>query len=135
MAAAAASNVDRTDAQPQPATILLVEDDVLLRLWFADELRRAGFLVIEARSADEAMDLLDSGADLDLVMTDIQMPGRMDGVRLAEIVRDRWPELKVIVASGASDPRAPGVADAVFAKPLDPRQVIARINQLLGEAK
>src|SRR5215207_8961709 len=130
MQAATASGVENVDARP--ATVLLVEDDVLLRLWIADELRREGFSVVEASHADEAMLILNSSVDLDLVMTDVRMPGSMDGLQLAALIRTRWPDLKLIVASGEPAGPAMLVADAFLPKPLDAANVIARIRNLLG---
>ena len=64
-------------------TVLVVEDEVLIRLYLSEEIRAAGFTVIEAASADEAFEVLKSRNDIDLVLTDIRMPGTMDGLQLA----------------------------------------------------
>ena len=64
-------------------TVLVVEDEVLIRLYLSEEIRAAGFTVIEAASADEAFEVLKSRNDIDLVLTDIRMPGTMDGRQLA----------------------------------------------------
>lgn len=133
MQAAAASDVEHPDVRP--AAVLLVEDDVLLRLWIADELRGEGFSVVEASHADEAMVILSSSVDIDLVMTDVRMPGSMDGLKLAGIVRTRWPDLKLIVASGEAAGPAMQVADAFLQKPFDAANVIARIRKLLGATR
>jgi two-component system, response regulator PdtaR len=82
------------------STILVVEDEALVRLWIADELRTAGFLVIEGVSADEALTVLRGTIPIDLVMTDVRMPGSLDGLGLAETVRALWPDLKIILCSG-----------------------------------
>lgn len=133
MSVAAAAAVEGIDAEPQRRTILLVEDDVLLRMLASDELRAAGFAVLEARDADEAMAILDSGVPLDMVLTDIRMPGSMDGLGLAGIVRRRWPELKIVVASGERPARSDlAAADEFVAKPYNPSGLVARVRQLLG---
>ena len=79
--------------------ILMVDDDVLVRASIAEHLRECGYRVVEAHDADEAIDLLQA-TPIDLVFTDILMPGSMDGLRLAAFVRERYPEVPVILASG-----------------------------------
>lgn len=82
------------------STVLVVEDDSLLRFSAADELSEAGFDVIQAGSADEAIEILSVRTDIRVVLTDIEMPGSMDGLWLAAFVRDRWPPIHIIVTSG-----------------------------------
>jgi CheY-like chemotaxis protein len=76
--------LDRVTKAP---TVLVAEDDILLRILIADELRDAGFVVIEAGNADEVVSVLRSGTDVDVMISDILMPGSMDGVALARLVR------------------------------------------------
>jgi CheY-like chemotaxis protein len=83
--------------------VLVVEDDFLLRMDAADMIKTAGFEVIEAGSADEAIAILEVRADICVVFTDIQMPGSMDGLKLARAVRGRWPPIKIVATSGLSD--------------------------------
>jgi CheY-like chemotaxis protein len=120
--------------QASPRSVLVVEDEVLVRLMIAKELRDAGFSVFEAMNADEALAILHNTPDINLVMTDVIMPGSMDGVGLAAVVRSNWPELKVIVASGQA-PRwpAPNLADGFFGKPYDPARVVRRVKELLAD--
>jgi CheY-like chemotaxis protein len=87
-------------AEPRRPVVLVVEDDYLLRLDAADMIKAAGFEVIEAANADEAIVILESRNDVAVVFTDIQMPGSMDGLRLARAVRGRWPPIKIITTSG-----------------------------------
>lgn len=123
---------ENPSSNPRPATILVVEDEVLIRLMIANELRTAGFTAIEAANADEAIVVLNTPTQVDLLMTDIRMPGSMDGLRLATRVRSHWPQVKIIVASAyAPDALAPGVKDAFIGKPYDPGRVIQRIRRLL----
>jgi len=130
---AAAFVVNDTATDPQRPSVLVVEDDVLLRLITAEDLRAAGFNVIEASNADEAMTILDSAVSVDLVLTDIRMPGSMDGLALAAFVRQRWPELKVVVASGERPGQAAlAVADAFLPKPYDSAAILARLKTLMG---
>jgi CheY-like chemotaxis protein len=130
---AAASEVTSTAAEPQRPSILIVEDDVLLRLVTAEDLRAAGYGVIEASNADEAMTILDSGVAIDLVLTDIRMPGSMDGLALAAFVRQRWPDLKIMVASGERPAQALAAADAFLPKPYDSAGILARLRTLTGK--
>jgi two-component system, response regulator PdtaR len=80
--------------------VLVVEDEPLLRMLAVEVVEEAGFLAIEARDADEAMVLLESRTDIILLFTDINMPGSMDGLKLAHAVRHRWPPIKILVVSG-----------------------------------
>ena len=80
--------------------VLVVEDDPLLRMLAVEVVEEAGFIAIEARDADEAVILLESHTDIALLFTDINMPGSMDGLKLAHAVRDRWPPIKILVVSG-----------------------------------
>jgi CheY-like chemotaxis protein len=114
-------------------TILLVEDEVLIRMMLADELRGRGFKVVEARDADEALTLLQSRVPVGLVLTDVQLPGSMDGIGLARLLRATRPELKVVIASGNIS-CAPGgdIADAFFRKPYAPDHIVKCIETLLA---
>jgi CheY-like chemotaxis protein len=80
--------------------VLVVEDEPLLRMLAVEVVEEAGFLAIEARDADEAVVLLESRTDIILLFTDINMPGSMDGLKLAHAVRLRWPPIKILVVSG-----------------------------------
>jgi two-component system, response regulator PdtaR len=85
--------------KPSPV-VLVVEDEPLLRMLAVEVVEEAGFIAIEARDADEAVTLLESRTDITLLFTDINMPGSMDGLKLAHAVRDRWPPIKILVVSG-----------------------------------
>lgn len=80
--------------------VLIVEDEALVRLSARAEIEAAGFKVYEANNADEAIRILEANSDIELVFTDVDMPGSMDGVKLAHCVRERWPPVKIIVTSG-----------------------------------
>src|SRR5512140_2219193 len=80
--------------------VLVVEDEFLLRMDAVDMIAEAGFEVLEAGNADEAIGILESRRDITVVFTDIQMPGSMDGLKLARAVRGRWPPVKIIATSG-----------------------------------
>jgi two-component system, response regulator PdtaR len=80
--------------------VLVVEDEYLIRTHAAEVIRDAGYEVIEASNADEAILLLETRQDIRVVFTDIQMPGTMDGLKLAHAVRHRWPPVHIIATSG-----------------------------------
>jgi two-component system, response regulator PdtaR len=82
------------------AAVLVVEDEALVRWATRDGIEDAGFQVHDARDADEAIKLLEANPDISLIFTDVDMPGSMDGVKLAHYVRERWPPVKIIVTSG-----------------------------------
>src|SRR5579872_2705059 len=96
---------DVADHRPPPETILFVEDEVLVRMDMAEFLRQSGFRVSEAANATEAIDALNSKFAVDLVVTDVRMPGNMDGFALAEWVRANRAGVEVILCSGDADAR------------------------------
>src|SRR6185503_524035 len=108
-----------------PVTILVVEDEALIRLDIVDNLQAAGFRVLEAANADEAIAILKERDDVELVFTDVDMPGSMDGLRLVTYVRKRWPPIKLIVTSGMVVPNVSDLPKGVpfFSKPYDTRRV------------
>lgn len=79
--------------------VLIVEDEILVRVTAVFLLEEAGFGTLEAGSADEAIALLESRKDIQVVFTDINMPGSMDGLRLAHTIRSRWPPLQLVLTS------------------------------------
>lgn len=131
----AAASAPKNSNRKQP-TILVVEDEVLIRLMVANELRAQGFRVLEAVNADEAFPLLESRVAIDLVFTDVKMPGSMDGIALARLIRERYPALKLVVTSDYS-PVWPSrdFVDAFFGKPYEVARVVTRLKELLGLAK
>ena len=80
--------------------VLIVEDEFLVRMDTRASVEMAGFDVLEAGDADEAIAILTARNDIRLVFTDVQMPGSMDGLKLAHFVRDRWPPVKIVATSG-----------------------------------
>ena len=83
-----------------PPNVLVVEDEMVLRMRAVDIVEDAGFTAVEAVNADEALSILESRSDISLLFSDIQMPGSMDGLKLAHAVHDRWPSIKIILVSG-----------------------------------
>ncbi|MDW5317167.1 response regulator [Rhizobium sp. PL01] len=117
-------------------TVIVVEDEPLVRLDIVISLENEGFIVLEASNADEAIDLLDTHSEIRLMFTDIDMPGSMDGLKLAQSVRDRWPPVKIIIASGhrqLSDELLP-VEGRFFSKPYDHARVITAMREMSAAA-
>src|SRR4030081_528911 len=118
-----------------PPNVLVVEDEMVLRMRAVDIVEDAGFKAIEAVNADEALSILETRSDISLLFSDIQMPGSMDGLKLAHAVHDRWPSIKIILVSGKiklSDADKP--ADSrFFGKPLEVKQMIAELQEMVGE--
>jgi CheY-like chemotaxis protein len=116
--------------------VLVVEDEMLLRMRAVDMVEDAGYTSVEAVDADEAVEILQSRSDIALLLTDIQMPGTMDGLTLAHTVHERWPPIKIILVSGQllrSNIDIP--ADSrFFRKPLQPAEMIAEMRNLIGHA-
>jgi CheY-like chemotaxis protein len=114
-------------------TILVVEDEFLIRLMIVEALREAGFEVVEASTADEALTIIKSGTPVHLVFSDVRMPGSMDGIALMSLLREIRPELKLAVASGYSpDWPSPNLVDAFIGKPYDVPRAVNRIKSLLN---
>lgn len=111
------------------AKLLIAEDDVLIRGMIAEFLRDVGYDVVEAGNADEAVAVLESGQCVDLLFTDVRMPGSMDGCDLARRVQNDWPATRVILTSGYSNSLADARAahDMVVSKPYRPLSVLATI--------
>jgi DNA-binding NtrC family response regulator len=116
----------------KPHTVLVVEDEVLIRLMIADRLRDHSIGVVEASNAAEAVTVLQSQIPVDLVFTDVRMNGQMSGIALAHLVRETRPDLKVVIASGdLTVDNATDAADAFFRKPYDLDRVVRRIEELM----
>src|SRR5947209_2072600 len=114
-----------------PVTVLIVEDEPIVRMMAAMEVEDAGFAVLEAESADAAMRILNSRSDVRILFSDIDMPGSMDGVQLAGAVRRRWPPIDIILTSGRTKPAAADVPErcVFFAKPYAPERVVATMRE------
>ena len=125
--------------EPAPAsqpTILVVEDEVLIRMAVSDYLRECGFHVIEAGSGDEAVEVLKADTAVDIVFSDVNMPGSLDGFGLAQWIRRERPRLKVILTSGISR-KAKEAGDLCedgpfIDKPYHHRDLERHIRQLLA---
>ena len=116
-----------------PAVVLVVEDELLLRMRAVDMVEDAGFTSVEAVDADEAVAILESRSDISLLFTDIQMPGSMDGLKLAHAVHRRWPSIKIILVSGQLElPDLDIPLDSrFFGKPLEGNVMIAQMRSMI----
>lgn len=117
-----------------PICVLIVEDEPLVRIDIADYLSDRGFEVLEAANADDAIVLLETVPRIRLLFTDVDMPGSMDGLKLAAAVARRWPPVRIIVTSGH---RVVDIADipdgsVFFAKPYRHDAITTSIAELLG---
>jgi len=113
--------------------ILVVEDSALIRMGAVDLVESAGYEALEASDADEAIRILESRSDIALVFTDVQMPGTMDGIKLSHYIRDRWPPVKLIVASGNAILQESNLPTGTrfFAKPYSDHTIADAIAHLL----
>ncbi len=114
--------------------VLVVEDEMVLRMRAVDIVEDAGFTPVEAVSADEAITMLESRSDISLLFTDIQMPGSKDGLQLAHAVHSRWPAINIILVSGqvvVSEEDKPAKS-RYFGKPLEIKQMIAELQHMVG---
>lgn len=104
-------------------SVLVVEDEILVRLDLASYLNQAGYDVHEAGSSAEAIEILERNRSIRIVFTDVRMPGDLDGIALARLVRERWPPTIIVVCSGNSDDAA-GLSDIhILDKPYLPDHV------------
>ena len=117
-------------AAPAKITVLVVDDEPLLLLLAVEAVERAGSEAVTARNADEAIDILENRNDIRIVFTDVNMPGSLDGMRLAAVVRDRWPPVEIIVTSAHLEVDESDLPErsVFFSKPYDPSKVIAQIQ-------
>jgi CheY-like chemotaxis protein len=115
--------------------VLIVEDEFLLRMDAVDIIATAGFEVVEAADADEAIEILESRSDIAVIFTDVQLPGSMDGLKLARAVRGRWPPIKIVATSGQVQVRETDLPDGgrFLAKPYSPVQVMGVLWELTAE--
>jgi two-component sensor histidine kinase/CheY-like chemotaxis protein len=120
--------------QPGQTNVLVVEDEMVLRMRAVDIVEDAGFTAVQAVNADEALSILKSRSDIALLFSDIQMPGSMDGLKLAHAVHDRWPSIKIILVSGqvkVSETDKP-TDSRFFGKPIEAKQMIAELQGMIG---
>jgi two-component system, response regulator PdtaR len=114
------------------ALVLIVEDEPLIQMNAIEMIEAAGFKVVEANNADEAIAILEARSDIGVLFTDIQMPGSMDGLKLAAAVRDRWPPIKIIATSGHHAIRHGELPEgsSFLRKPYNSAQIIGLLREL-----
>lgn len=131
----AASRTHKTTiAAPVAAStgsILLVEDDPLVRQTVQPALQKAGFTVNVAENGEDALKYLESGPEVDLVFSDIVMPGALSGIDLGEIIRTRFPKIRVVLATGYSERRVASVGIRTLAKPYAVAALVTALNEEL----
>jgi CheY-like chemotaxis protein len=117
---------------------LVVDDDAMILMSACDMLEEAGFRPLEAMNVAEAIgEMEDHGGDITLLFTDVDMPGDRDGFDLANEVAERWPNTKILIASGAREPKADQIPrDAVFVrKPFSAEIIYQRLHELLPDGQ
>jgi CheY-like chemotaxis protein len=124
------------DHSAVPAVVLVVEDEMLLRMRAVDMVEDAGYTSIEAVDADQAVAILEARSDIALMLTDIQMPGSMDGLKFAHAVHRRWPPIKIILVSGQLKMANIDIPldSRFFGKPLDAAEMVTQMRNMIGHA-
>jgi two-component system, response regulator PdtaR len=109
---------------------MVVDDDVLERMGASDMFAHAGYRVLEAGSADEALRLLETNADIKVLFTDVSMPGSMNGADLARDVAKRWPAIGIIMTSGRPRPNELPLSMRFHDKPYEPTAVLRQATAM-----
>jgi two-component system, response regulator PdtaR len=117
--------------KPERIDILVVEDDVVVRTILAEVLREVGLRVIEADNADEAWSYLQSGAPVDLVISDIRMPGSMDGLALADKIKESYDSIHIILTSAVNIDPSTKTLDRLITKPYSLKNMIETVLAML----
>ena len=121
------------DKQIKPAAlVLVVEDEPIQRMTLVDTLEEGGFQVLEAADAAQAVAILEGRHDVRLVVTDIEMPGAMDGMALAAAVRDRWPPIEILLLSAGPQPAPDALPERAefVSKPILTDRLLARVRRM-----
>jgi CheY-like chemotaxis protein len=138
MVAALANEIPRCvlpvvlDASRPPSSVLIVEDEAFVRILGAGMLAHAGFRVIEAADSDGALEILEADADVQLLFTDVNLPGTIDGMALARQVHERWPRIGIIMVSGRATPQPGELPPGCLfhRKPYDEATVLRHAHEL-----
>jgi CheY-like chemotaxis protein len=124
-------NVDRTEYCTEH-TVLVVDDEFLARLMIAEALNSAGYRIVEAATGERAVTVLHTQPNISAVVTDLRMPGRIDGAALAHAVRSEFSPLKIVMVSGqVPDDDVRNVLDGHFLKPLNCERMAALLDTLM----
>ena len=116
---------------PSPAVVLIVEDDVFERMGASDMFMEAGYPVLVAENADEAIRFFETEADIRLLFTDVSMPGSMSGADLARHVAARWPGVGIILASGRPRPDRLPPSMRFHEKPYAPTAILRQAREMM----
>jgi CheY-like chemotaxis protein len=116
---------------PSNALVIIVDDDVFERMGASYMFSDAGYRVLEARSADEALQFIESSSDVGLLFTDVSMPGSMSGSDLAHRVAERWPDIGLIITSGRPRPEPLPSGAKLHAKPYEPSNVLQHARNMM----
>ena len=129
--------VSPAESQLVQQLVLVVEDDDFIRMDAVDIFQEAGYRVLEAACADKALEHLQQRDDIVLIFTDIEMPGSMDGLALAAMVRDRWPPIGILIASGRARPLAAQLPPFArfLPKPYTPSQISHAVERVLADQR
>lgn len=120
-------------ARGRKSVVLVVEDETVVRMTAVAVIEESGFEAVAVRNADEAIEALETRSDIQAVFTDVQMPGHMDGLRLAQVIRDRWPPVALLVTSGKRtvvESELPS-GGRFLPKPYSPSQIQAVLRELI----
>lgn len=114
-------------------TVLIVEDEPIVRFYEAEVAEGAGFLTLQASNAEDALRELEGPLQVQVLLVDVSMPGSMDGIELAQMVQARWPGIKILIVSGRSDTRDAGLLKStVFvSKPFTANQLVSALIDLI----
>lgn len=128
--------IDQPSIVKQP-NVLVVDDEALVRMVVADMLQQQGFTVFEAGSADEALQILEAREDISAIVSDIRMPGRIDGVGLAAIVSSRWPKIATLLVSAYTAPMVGALPEGVsfMPKPVHESALVRTVDRMLRQAE
>ena len=121
------------DARP---VALVVEDEALVRMYACELLEEQGFNVLQAATAERALEVMEAGPQVRLLFTDIQMPGAFDGMDLARQVHARWPKVRLVITSGQRRPSRAEIPDdgRFLAKPYAAEELIHQVNELMRKS-
>jgi two-component system, response regulator PdtaR len=122
---------------PYRPVVVIAEDEALLRMTAADILDEAGYETIQAADADAALAILKCRPDVSVLFTDIQMPGPLDGLELARLVHERWPEVLLLITSGNTFPPRGAIPDdgRFLRKPYRAAEIVGQIDELVRRDK
>ena len=117
-----------------PVVVLLVEDEALVRMIAADGLQEEGFKVLEAAHGEEALSVLQATPGVRALITDVEMPGPLNGFALARLVKQRWPHIGIVIMSGrmAPGPEKSPMGAQFLPKPFTPANLVAAVQKVLG---